>query len=392
MASAFFDDVSASTRAACRSSLRGWWRWCAAAGRTPWPAQPDDVAAYVAELLDSGARLLGVRRRVWTMLGGAHRRAGLPDPAAAPAVQMRLWPGGSPSKRSRLSAPEEAEIDVAAAFFDDMSASTQGFYRRSLHGWWRWCAGGGSTPWPAQPDDVAAYVAELLDSGASLRNVRPRIAGALGGAHRRAGLADPTASTAVQALLRPGGAPRRWGRLSAPEEVEIDAALAFFDDVSASTRAVYRSSLRGWWRWCAGAGRTPWPAQPDDVAAYVAELLDSGTSRLGVRPSRLDDARGCASARRAGGPDRCAGRASAALGPAALRVQCIESNCCRTPRSLHHNSVTQFCALSLWRAAPGAPRVSEATVPWGRPARSPRRPRGCCRRSRSVRTERVAHS
>ena len=311
VASAFFDDLSASTQGLYRSSLRGWWRWCASTGRSPWPAQPDDVAAYVAELLDSGASLTGVRAGISRALGAAHRRAGLPDPTASPAVQVLLWPSGSPSKRGRLSAPEEAEIDVASAFFDDLSASTQGLYRVYLRGWWRWCAGSGRSPWPAQPDDVAAHVAGLLDSGASLPGVRAGISRALGGAHRRGGLPDPTATSAVQALLRPGGSPRRWGGLSAPEEVEIDTALAFFDDVSARTRAVYRSSLRGWWRWCAGAGRTPWPAQPDDVAAYVAELLDSGTRFLGVR-LRVWTMLGGAH-RRAGLPDPTASPAVQAL-------------------------------------------------------------------------------
>ena len=123
-----------------------------------------------------------------------------------------LRPGGSPGLRGRLSAPEEAEIGVAAAFFDAASVRTQVVYRVYLRGWWRWCAGAGRSPWPAQPGDVAAYVAELLDSGASRRN----IATALGSAHRRAGLADPTAVPAVQALLRPGGSPGLRGQTIRP--------------------------------------------------------------------------------------------------------------------------------------------------------------------------------
>ena len=55
---------------------------------------------------------------------------------------------------------------------------------------------------------------------------------------------------------------------------QIDATLP--EELAPSSRALYRSHLRAWWRWCNAHGRTPWPARPDDVAEFVRARLASG--------------------------------------------------------------------------------------------------------------------
>ena len=302
-----FAGLSQITLAAYRSRLRVWWRWCARNDRRPWPAAPDDVAAYAAELLAGGARLRTVRLRVSTVLGGTHRRAGLPDPSVAEAVEVLLWPNGgrlgprSGQRADALPAPDEAAIDEVLSPFAGLSQITLAAYRSRLRVWWRWCARNDRRPWPAAPDDVAAYAAELLAGGARLGYARQRIATVLGGAHRRAGLPDPSAGDAVQALLWPERSRQRNGKLPARDEAVLDSLLASLADRSASTLRNYRYHLRAWWRWCARSGRRPWPARPGDVAAYTAELLSEGASVRGVQ-IRISVMLGGAH-RRAGLPD-----------------------------------------------------------------------------------------
>ena len=276
-------DLSPSTLSNYRSNLRGWWRWCEAGGRRPWPARPDDVAAYVAELLGGGMHLTYARHRITTVLGGAHRRAGLPDPAAGAAVRALLRPDRAGEPWHRLAAQDEATLDSLLAPLADLSPSTLRNYRSNLRGWWRWCEANGRRPWPARPDDVAVCVADLLDGGAGWRNVRHRISTVLGGVHRRGGLPDPAAGEAVRALLRPIADGQRRSRFPARDDAAIDSILAPLGDLSWHTLTQYRSSLRAWWRWCAVNSRSPWPARADDVAAYVAELLAGGASLRSAR-------------------------------------------------------------------------------------------------------------
>ena len=81
---------SRRTADAYESHLRAWWRWCNLNERRSWPADPEDVRAYAEELSSSGLRPLTVRQKIITALGGAHRRAGLPDPSAEKIVRDSL--------------------------------------------------------------------------------------------------------------------------------------------------------------------------------------------------------------------------------------------------------------------------------------------------------------
>ena len=54
---------------------------------------------------------------------------------------------------------------------------------------------------------------------------------------------------------------------------QIDAIIP--GRLAPASRALYRSHLRAWWRWCDSRERTPWPARPDDVTEFVRfELAD----------------------------------------------------------------------------------------------------------------------
>ena len=304
-------DLPQRTRDAYRRGVRGWWCWCARNERRPWPGRPGDVAAYTAELLAGGASLVNARRRIATMVGGVHRRAGLPDPSNSEAVRALLWPDGSVQQRGRLSAEEEAGIDSALSFLGDLNWSTLRSYRYNLRAWWRWCARNDRRPWPASPDDVAAYVTELLDGGAGLGNARLQISMVLGGAHRRAGLPDPSAGDAVQALLWPNRARQRMGKLLAQDEAVLDSLLASLTGRRASTLRSHRYHLRAWWRWCALNHRTPWPARSGDVAGYATELLGGVVSPRQVRQGIVSVLGGAH--RRAGLPDPSAGEDVRAL-------------------------------------------------------------------------------
>ena len=318
-------DLSPRTLRDYRGGLRAWWRWCVDNERRPWPARPEDVVAYATELLDAGTSLAGVRWRIVTVLGGAHRRAGLPAPFAGGAVEALLWPNRNRRPGGRLASWHEAAIDTALdaalATFGDLRPGTIESYRSTLRGWWHWCDRHDRRPWPAGADDVAAYARGLLGEGASLRLARQRISTVLGGVHRLAGLPDPSTAEDVQALLWPDGgrrgvisaglASRRRGRLPASDEAALDSVLAFFGDLSRSTLENYRTCLRAWWRWCADNHRRPWPAWPGDVAVYSTALLAEGV-RLGYARHRIASVLGVAH-RRAGLPDPTATEAVRSL-------------------------------------------------------------------------------
>ena len=296
-----FSDVSESGYMNYRSRLRMWWRWCAREGRQAWPALPEDVAAYVVELIEGGTGLDNVRHRISTVLGRAHSRAGLDDPCDAKVVRDLLWPGGlipghtNPGELTgrigKLPQRDEAAIDAILVMFGDVLHATLASYRSNLRMWWRWCTHEGKQPWPASAEDVAAYASALTGAEGDVQpgsSDAARIA-VIGRAHRLAGSPDPTASSAVRARFLGAHPPdRRTGRLPERDEGAINAVLSAFEGVSASTHETYRVLLRAWWRWCAREDRQPWPARPEDVAAYAAEVMaderHTGPTRVRRRP------------------------------------------------------------------------------------------------------------
>jgi integrase len=64
--------IAASTRSAYKSDWAHFEAWCASSGLAPLPAVPDTVAAYLADLADSGFKLSTIKRRLST-IGVAHR-------------------------------------------------------------------------------------------------------------------------------------------------------------------------------------------------------------------------------------------------------------------------------------------------------------------------------
>ena len=69
-----------------RSHLGTWWRWCEENGRRPWPASPEDVAAYLSELVEQGVRPRTLRQKIRTVLRRVHILAGRDDPTESPIV------------------------------------------------------------------------------------------------------------------------------------------------------------------------------------------------------------------------------------------------------------------------------------------------------------------
>ena len=70
--------------------MAAWWRWCAERGLTPWPATPQDLTDYTNELTSLGLSPMSIQQRVRSVVGLAHERAGLENPARAIEVRRAL--------------------------------------------------------------------------------------------------------------------------------------------------------------------------------------------------------------------------------------------------------------------------------------------------------------
>jgi hypothetical protein len=89
--------------------MEEWRRWCEVNGRSPAPAAPHDIAAFVADISELGIE------RVWAAvkdISNAHEQFGLADPTKARCV---LWAIG---KVSKLEAPRSWRDDEKALFVE----------------------------------------------------------------------------------------------------------------------------------------------------------------------------------------------------------------------------------------------------------------------------------
>lgn len=104
---------------------------------------------------------------------------------------------------------------------------TLSVYRRAWQGWTQWCADMGTQPLPADPQAVAAWLAELARQGKSMSRVTVCLSAVLHG-HRSAGHAldgrHPSVSTVMRGIARMAARPIRR---AAPVTIEIlEAALS----------------------------------------------------------------------------------------------------------------------------------------------------------------------
>src|SRR3546814_13414306 len=75
--------VAEATKAAIAADLDGWSGWCGEEGRSPLPADPEDLVRYVNALDGRGKKPATLARRI-ASLGAVHRMMGL-EGAAAPS-------------------------------------------------------------------------------------------------------------------------------------------------------------------------------------------------------------------------------------------------------------------------------------------------------------------
>src|SRR3546814_12310644 len=84
--------VAEATKAAIAADLDGWSGWCGEEGRSPLPADPEDLVRYVNALDGRGKKPATLARRI-ASLGTVHRMMGLAGEAAptdAPMVRAAL--------------------------------------------------------------------------------------------------------------------------------------------------------------------------------------------------------------------------------------------------------------------------------------------------------------
>lgn len=98
---------SANTRKAYRSDWSDWSTHCETRGWSALPANPAEVAAYLAAMADAGRKVSTIRRRL-VAIGVAHKMAGQASPAEAPGVRMTVEGierklGSAPLKKAALT-------------------------------------------------------------------------------------------------------------------------------------------------------------------------------------------------------------------------------------------------------------------------------------------------
>ena len=98
-----------------------------------------------------------------------------------------------------LSAADRQRIEQAIE--DSRAPNTRAQYRSAGRAWAEWGALNGHQVLPAAPEAIAAYLAELADTGKAVSTIKSARA-AIGAAHRDAGMDDPTAHEGVRRVLK----------------------------------------------------------------------------------------------------------------------------------------------------------------------------------------------
>jgi site-specific recombinase XerD len=130
-----------------------------------------------------------------------------------------------PPTRGKTAPPALTDALTSAAAYaaEEKSAATRRAYRSDWRHFQSWCGGAKAAPLPAEPATVAAYLAQLADSGLKASTIGRKLA-AIAYAHKLKGHNTPTASEAVHAVIR--GIRRRLGVAPAQKAPATARAIA----------------------------------------------------------------------------------------------------------------------------------------------------------------------
>ena len=122
---AYLEAAAASnTRKAYKSDWKDFSAWCERAGKAALPAEPIDVATYLAQLADRGIKATTIQRRI-ASIRAAHLAAGLEPPTNAEGVKATM----RGIRRSKGTRPVKKK-----AVTDDVLAGLLGFFPATLCG------------------------------------------------------------------------------------------------------------------------------------------------------------------------------------------------------------------------------------------------------------------
>ena len=141
-------------------------------------------------------------------------------------------PLGSPGSARGLS---ESDVGNLAGLLDhEMAANTLRNYRSQWLAFRSWAIGRGESPLPAEPAQVAAYLAERIESRGHRPATLRAAASAIAFIHRRTGHEDLCASADVKRVLR--SAARKAGQAQKQAKGLTADALAAIEATTAESR------------------------------------------------------------------------------------------------------------------------------------------------------------
>ena len=141
-------------------------------------------------------------------------------------------PTGSSTRGDTLS---ESDVSNLKAIFDhEIASSTLNNYRIQWGNFLAWALDKGVQPLPAQPAQVAAYLAERIQEHGHKPATLRVAASAIAFAHKTAGADDPCASPEVKRTLR--CATRKAGREQKQAEALTEEALAAIESTACEPR------------------------------------------------------------------------------------------------------------------------------------------------------------
>jgi len=176
---------------------------------------------------------------------------------------------------------------IATAIEAELAPSTRETYACGWRQWARWCEGRGISPLPAQPEALAAFLAERAEAGLHFTTLDAYCSG-IAHRHGQEGLPDPTAHVVVRRVRRGlrrimGVAPRRQAHpLTVAELAQVVSSIDATTAIGLRDRAIllvgYASAMR-----------------PGEISALnVEDVLRKPTGvLLAIRRSKTDrEARG----------------------------------------------------------------------------------------------------
>ena len=203
-----------------------WLVWCQDHNLHPGEARREDMDRFM-EQLPSRSRI-SVRQDVWAI----YERLGGPNPA-------RWLRPITPDGRAK--------------------------HDRRWAGWVTWCGRMSSSPLPADPDQLAAYLKEVARKKS--RRYAERALSAISRKHAECDLADPKmAAPVVQAM----------GGIKQLADLPVQRTRTHTGESPQSIRKDQGIWMR-WSKWCVEQGIDPVSANPQDVVAFITFKRRTGT-------------------------------------------------------------------------------------------------------------------